>query len=134
MYKPSIIESPSGWVPEKAPRWDLMGTEGYDGEKVFWWTFLVVLGYFRIYRAEIEVGGLPRGPQDRGAPYPPGRALHPCVRLVAPPTSSPSLMVCFRSKKDHPESSFGLRLVFLLCKTLKQAKNKKLALGSRLIG
>ena len=28
MYKPSVIESPSGRTPEKVPRWDLMGTEG----------------------------------------------------------------------------------------------------------
>ena len=53
-----MIESPSGRVPKKAPRWDLMGTEGYDGGKVFWWTLLVVWEYLRIYRAEREVGGL----------------------------------------------------------------------------
>ena len=58
------------------------------------------------------------------------------VALVAPPTSYPSLLVCFRSKKDHREGfiPFGLRLVFLLCKTLKKAKQiQKLALGPRLI-
>ena len=25
MYKPSVIESPSGRMPEKAPQWDLTG-------------------------------------------------------------------------------------------------------------
>ena len=34
MEKPSMIESPSGRVPKKVPRWDLMGTEGYGGGKV----------------------------------------------------------------------------------------------------
>ena len=77
-----------------------------------------------------------RGQQDRGCALPPGRALHPRGRLVASPTSSPSRLVCFWSKKDHRESfiPFGLRLVFLFCETLKQAKKQKLALGSRLIG
>ena len=32
----SVIESPSGRTPKKAPRWDLMGTEGCGGGKVFW--------------------------------------------------------------------------------------------------
>jgi len=32
---PSVIESPSGRMPEKAPRWDLMGTEGCGDGKVF---------------------------------------------------------------------------------------------------
>ena len=36
-------------------------------------------------------------------------------------TSSPSLLVCFRSKKDHREGfiPFGFRLIFLFCETLK---------------
>ena len=46
MYKPSVIESPSGRVPKKVARWDLTGTEGYSGGKVFSWRPLVV---WRIY-------------------------------------------------------------------------------------
>ena len=55
-----------------------------------------------------------------------GRALRPCGRLVAPPTSSPSLLVVFWSKKNHRDDfiPFGLRLVFLFHETLKQGKNK----------
>ena len=45
MYMPSVIESPSGRMPEKAPRWDLTGTEGCGGRKVFSWMLLVVLEY-----------------------------------------------------------------------------------------
>ena len=63
-----MIEFPSGRVPKKAPRWDLTGTEACGGGKVFWRTLLVVWEYFGIYRARIRVGGLPRGPQARGAP------------------------------------------------------------------
>ena len=37
----------------------------------------------------------------QGARLPPGRALLPRGRLVVSLTSTPSLLVCFRSKKDH---------------------------------
>ena len=59
---------PSGRMLEKAPRWDLMGTEGYGGGKVFWWTLLVIWEYLGIYRAKIRVGGVSWAPQARGAP------------------------------------------------------------------
>ena len=63
MQMPSMIESPSDRVPEKAPRCDLTGTEACDGGKVFWWTLLMFGEYVRIYRSDFRVGGLPRGPQ-----------------------------------------------------------------------
>ena len=55
-----------------------------------------------------------------------GRALHPCRRLMALLACTPSLLGVFWSRKNHPESfiPFGLRLVFLFCETLKQAKNR----------
>ena len=34
MKKPSVIESPSGRMAEKAPRWDFTGTEGCGGGNV----------------------------------------------------------------------------------------------------
>jgi hypothetical protein len=40
-----VIDSPSGGMLEKAPKWDLMGTEGCSGGKVFLWMPLVVLEY-----------------------------------------------------------------------------------------
>ena len=63
----------------------------------------------------------------RGHAYPPGRALLPRGRLVEFHTSTPSLLDCFQSKKDHREGfiPFGLRLVFLFCKTLKIGKKTK---------
>ena len=63
-----MIESPSVRVPEKAPRWDLTGTEGYGDGKVFWWTLLVVWEYLEIYSERIRVGGVLWGPQARGHP------------------------------------------------------------------
>ena len=44
MQSPSMIDSPSGGVPEKASRWDLSGTEIAAAEKVFRglpWGFLI---------------------------------------------------------------------------------------------
>ena len=67
---PSVIENPSGRSLEKAPRWDLTGTEGCGGGKVFSWMLLRVMEYLRIHRLEREVGGLPRGPQAMGHPPP----------------------------------------------------------------
>jgi len=37
-----VIDAPSGGAPEMAPRWDLTGTEGCGGGKVFSWMLLVV--------------------------------------------------------------------------------------------
>ena len=121
MSMPSVIDSPSGGSPEKAPRWDLTGTEGCGGGKVVSWLPLMFLGYKSIYRRKKYVGGAPWGPRWWGRAYPPGRALLPRGRLTEFQTSTPSLLDCFRSKKDHREGiiPFGLRLVFLFCKTLK---------------
>src|SRR4051812_19084187 len=110
-----MIDSPSGRSLEKAPRWDLRGTEGCGGGKVVSWLPVMFLGYKSIYRRNKYVGGATRGPQGRG------RALLPRGHLVAFQTSTPSLLDFFRSKKDHREGfiPFGLRLVFLFCETLK---------------
>ena len=73
---PSVIESPSGKLPEKAPRLDLTGTEAPGGGKVFSWLSLVYREYFGIYRLKIRVGGVAVGPQARGArPTPLGAPL-----------------------------------------------------------
>jgi len=48
-----VIESPSDRMPEKAPRWDLTGTEGCGGGKVVSWLPWKFLGYKSIYRRKI---------------------------------------------------------------------------------
>ena len=55
--EPSVIDSPSGRSPEKAPRWDLTGTEGCGGGIRFLALYLVVWGYVGIYRRKKYVGG-----------------------------------------------------------------------------
>ena len=86
-------------------------------EKYFLWTLLVVWEYFGIYRANIRVGGLPRGATSQG------RALRACGLLGTPLAPSPSPLGVFWSKKNHRESfiPFGLRLIFLS----EKVKNKE---------
>ena len=109
MWKPSMIESPFGRSPEKAPRWDLTGTEGCGGGKLVPWHSVIDLGYKSIYRQRKYVGG--EGPTRVGARLPPGRALLPRSHLVASPTSSPSLLVCFGPRKIIVKVSFHLDFV-----------------------
>ena len=72
-----MIDAPSGGAPEKAPRWDLMGTEGCGTGIRFLAPSLVVWGYVGIYRRKKYVGGAMWGPQGwraraggRSAPLP----------------------------------------------------------------
>ena len=105
---------------KESPRWDIMGTEGCDGGKLFSWLSLLVLGYMRIYTRRNQVNGVTRGPQGWGRP------LRPCARLVASLTCTPGPLDVFLVQENHRESfiPFGLRLVFLSCETLKQGKNR----------
>ena len=63
-----MVDSPSGRVPTKAPRWDLADTEGYGGGNcvsVAPWMFL---GYVGLYRRKKYIDGHPRGHETGGAP------------------------------------------------------------------
>ena len=64
MYKPSVIDSPSDRAPEKAPRWDLTGTEGCGGGIRFLAPYLIVWGYVGIYRRKKNVGGATWAPRE----------------------------------------------------------------------
>ena len=61
-----MVDSPSGRVPAKAPRWDLADTEGYGGGNCVSGAPWMFSGYVGIYRRKKYVGGRPRGPRDRG--------------------------------------------------------------------
>ena len=50
MERPSMVDSPFGRAPTKAPRWDLADTEGWGSGIRFSWFVLMVLGYVGIYR------------------------------------------------------------------------------------
>ena len=92
-----------------------------------WW-----FGDIREYIGErIRSGGSQGAHKGGSVPYPPGHALRPCARLVAPPTSSPSLLVVFWSKKNHREGFIPFGIPFL--RNTKTRRKQELALGSRLI-
>ena len=105
MERPSVVDSPSGGAPAKAPRWDLADTEGCGGGNSFSWCSWMFSGAH-------EGGGHAHGV---------GRAFLPRDFLVASLTYTPSLLDCFCSKNNSPEGfiPFGLRLIFLFFETLK---------------
>ena len=77
----------------------------------------------------------PKATMRVGARLPPGRALLPRGRLVEFQTSTPSLLDCICSKKDHREGFIRLDSVWYSFSAKPKNKEKqKLALGSRLIG
>ena len=86
----------------KAPRWDLMGTEAYDGGKVFWWTFWWFGNIWEFIEQVLGLG------DSRGAHKPlgcPPRA-HPLPRgpLEAPPTYFFLLYISMYPPKDRGRS------------------------------
>ena len=64
--KPFVIESPSGRSPEKAPRWDLADTEGYNSGNCVSCALWMFSWYVGLYRRKKYIGGCPRGPRDKG--------------------------------------------------------------------
>ena len=68
MQKPSMVDSPFGGARAKAPRRDLVDTEGYDGGNCVSSCPWMFQGYVGLYRMKKYVGGRPRGPRDRGRP------------------------------------------------------------------
>ena len=70
-----MVDSPSGRVPAKAPRWDLADTKCYGGGNCVSWCSWMFSGYVGIYRRKKYVGGRPRGPRDRGRALQGGHTL-----------------------------------------------------------
>ena len=131
MQKPSVINAPSGGAPEKAPRWDLTGTEGCGGGIRFLAPYLVVWGYVGIYRRKKYVGGATRGPRGWRARL--GGQARPLPRalLVDYFAQTPSPLDHVRSENHVPKGfiPFGLRLIFFFSETLKQAKKTTIWVG-----
>ena len=135
MQKPSVINAPSGGAPEKAPRWDLTGTEGCGGGKVVSWLSPIDLGYKSIYRRKKYVSGATRGPRGWGAPTPWARPPALWLPRGVPDFDSKSsglLSVQERSSRRFHSvwTPFGIHFL----RSSKTRKKQKLALGSRLIG
>ena len=131
MQKPSVIDSPSGGAPEKAPSWDLTGIEGCGGGNRVSWCSWMFSGYMGIQEEEVRRWSC-KGPTRVLGAHPPGRGLLPRGLLASFLTSTPSLLDHVCSKNNAPEGfiPFGLRLIFLFSETLKQAKNNNLGWAS----
>ena len=115
-----MVDSPSGRVPAKAPRWDLADTEGYGGGNCVSWCPWMFSGYVGIYRRKKYVGGRPRGPRDKGRALQ-GGALLSRGALGAFLTCTPGSPDQICSKNNAPKGfiPFGLRLIFLFFEILK---------------
>ena len=57
-----MIDTPSGRVPEQAPRWDLVDIESCGGGIRVLAPYLIVWGPVGIYRRKEYVGGATGGP------------------------------------------------------------------------
>ena len=98
-----MIDSPSGGASEKAPRWDLLGTEGCGGGEVFSWLPLMVLGYKSTYIGERIRSGELQGvrPQPLWAPRaPPDLILSPIYSHISP------------NQQRHPQKHFSTTATF----------------------
>ena len=96
MYKPSVINAPSGGAPEKAPRWDLSSTEGCGGGIRFSWCPWMFGGTW------IYIGGRSTSMEQHGPHQGGGRAQG----VGARPASWPP-----RSFLDVHSKSSGSRLL-----------------------
>ena len=128
-----MIDSPSGRMPEKAPRWDLTGIEGCGGGKVVSWLSLMFLGYKSIYIGGRSSSGGHRGPNKVG-----GSTLPPLgVPVVASWIFRLALQVSWVSsgpRKITAKVLFRLDCVwYFFFAKLKNKEKQKLALGSGLI-
>jgi len=129
-----VIESPSGGVPEKVPRWDLTKTKTCGGGKVFLVCPLVFGEYLGIYRRIIRVRGATGAPQAWGA--------HPgaCPLSLSPPRGPSRLLskllgcLVVQEKSSKSFISLGLCLVLIFCRRQKTRKKQQLALGTKLVG
>ena len=117
---------PLRWIAEKGPK---MGSHRYRRLRR-WKSGLVAPGCIQgiwVYIGEISRSVELRGAHKGGGrAWPPGRAALPRGLLAASLTSTPSLPYCFLSKNNFSEGfiPFGLCLIFLFFKTLKQGKNR----------
>ena len=103
-----MIDAPSGRAPKKAPRWDLVDTEGCGGGIRFLAPVLIVRGYVGIYRRKEYVGGATGGPRGRGRAQGEG-APHTLVTASVVPWSRVQVSwITFGEKITFPKVSFRL--------------------------
>ena len=130
-----MIDSPSGGAPEKAPRWDLVDTESYDGGIRVLALYLVVWGYVGIYRRKKYVGGAtwaPRGWRARpGGRRAPTSCLPGCFLDVGSKSSGSRSFRKSRSRRFH---SVWTPFDIIFLRNTEAGKKQQFGLGLRLIG
>ena len=116
--------------------WFSMATEACSGGTPDLGYFLEVSVFIGIFGVGLTSGGSPSCPRDRGTRL--GGRARPPPSWTARDSSGPTLLLrghlLVHKKSSKIGTSIGLRLVFIFCRTQKQGKKQKLALGSRLIG
>ena len=93
------MDTPSGGVPEHAPRCDLMDTESCGGGIRVLAPYLIVWGYAGIYRRKEYVGGATGGPRG-------WRARLGGGGVGAPPTTWPPPLFLDVGSKSPGSCSF----------------------------
>ena len=90
-----MVDSPSGGASAKAPRWDLVDTQGGGGGIRFSWSLLMFSGYVGIYRRKNRSVDA-RGSHEIGGA--PSRGARP------PPSWPPRLLLDLHSKSSRSRS------------------------------
>ena len=103
-----MINAPSGGVPEKAPRWDLSGTEGCGGGNRVLAPYMMFPGYMGIYRRKKYVGGATKGPRGWRALGGGGRAPYLVPSSLIALRRLQVLWITFVPKITFPKVSFRL--------------------------
>ena len=132
-----MIDTPSCGAPEKAPRWDLVDTESYDGGIRVLAPYLIVWGYVGIYRIKKYIGGAtwaPRGWRARlggGVGAPPTSCLPDCFLDVGSKSSGSRSFRKSRSRRFH---SVWTPFDIPFLRNSEIGKNNNSGLGLQLIG
>ena len=131
-----MIDALSGGAPEKAPRWNLTGTEGCGSGIRVLAPYLIVWGYVGIYRRKEYVGGATGGPRGwrarlGGQARPP--TSWPPVSWLDVGSKSPGLYSVRKSRSLRFHSVWTpFDIPFL--RNTEIGKNSNSGLGLRLIG
>jgi hypothetical protein len=115
MKMASVTDSPSGRVPEKASRW--------DHGRMFWDLVRGFLNIWEFIGLELGKTGLQGPTRGLGTPTPQGAPPALSLHLLSsglPPKLLVSLLV--QKKLSKKLILFGLRLVWIFCKTKNRQK------------
>ena len=129
-----MVDSPSGRVPAKAPRWDLADIEGYGGGNCVSWCPWLFSGYVGIYRRKKYVGGRPRGPRDRERALQGGPPISWLPRKLLDLHSKSSGSRSFQKSRSGRFHSIWTPFDITFLRNTEIGKKQQYGLGLRLVG